>query len=123
MFPPPPILRNYRVVYLVLKTTSATCIRIQTAPASFGRENGGPALKPFSLTAWAAVATCLGVAIAPASAPAQDAGKAALPSSDQILARYETFLGGRAALARVTTRTTISRRLEYSAPPADTVLV
>ena len=59
----------------------------------------------------------------PASSPAQVAAATPLPSAEQILRRYETFLGGPAALSKVTTRTVISRRLEFGAAPKDTVLV
>lgn len=46
-----------------------------------------------------------------------------LPSAEQILDKYERFLGGSAALSKVQTRVTITRRVEKSATPADTVLV
>lgn len=58
-----------------------------------------------------------------AQAQTQAAETAALPSADQILAKYENFLGGAAALAKVTTRVTESRRIEYSATPTDEILV
>jgi hypothetical protein len=65
------------------------------------------------------------VAQAPAQAPAQAHAKqaaAALPSADALLARYEAFLGGARALQAVSTRTTITRRIEFSDHPSDAVL-
>ena len=55
--------------------------------------------------------------------PARAQQVAPLPSADQVLARYQSFLGGAEALAKVKTRTVISRRLEFGAAPKDTVLV
>jgi hypothetical protein len=48
---------------------------------------------------------------------------AALPTGDQIITRYEQALGGAAALARVTTRTTKTRRIVDLGTPSDHLLV
>ena len=48
---------------------------------------------------------------------------APLPTSDQIVARYEQALGGAAALAKVTTRTTRTRRIVDLGAPSDHLLV
>jgi hypothetical protein len=47
---------------------------------------------------------------------------ATLPTGEQIIARYEQALGGAAALARVTTRTTKTRRIVDLGNPSDHVL-
>jgi hypothetical protein len=44
---------------------------------------------------------------------------AALPTGDQIVTKYEQALGGTAALARVTTRTTKTRRIVDIGTPSD----
>ena len=46
-----------------------------------------------------------------------------LPSSDTILAKYEKFLGGKDALAKVTTRIVWSRRIQDDGAPSETVLL
>ncbi|HUL51617.1 MAG TPA: hypothetical protein VLU94_03435 [Candidatus Nitrosotalea sp.] len=46
-----------------------------------------------------------------------------LPSADEILARYEKFLGGKEALARVQTRIVWSRRIQDDGAPSETVLL
>ena len=46
-----------------------------------------------------------------------------LPSGDQIIAKYEQALGGAAALAKVTTRTTKTRRIVDLGNPSDHLLV
>jgi hypothetical protein len=48
---------------------------------------------------------------------------AALPTGDQIIARYEQALGGAAALSKVTTRTTRTRRIVDVGTPSDHLLV
>jgi hypothetical protein len=78
----------------------------------------------------AAVAVALGaVALgavamaAPSMCRAQAIAGAALPSADQVLAKYETFLGGAAALSKVTTRTITFHRLELGASPKDNLQI
>jgi len=46
-----------------------------------------------------------------------------LPSADAILAKYEKFLGGKDALAKVTTRIVWSRRIQDDGAPSETVLL
>lgn len=46
-----------------------------------------------------------------------------LPTADQILAKYENFLGGAAALHKVTSRIVTYRRIEYGPTPSDNILV
>jgi hypothetical protein len=51
-----------------------------------------------------------------ASPPSMAEGKAApLPTGDEVIARYEKFLGGAEALARVKTRIVLSRRVDAGA--------
>jgi hypothetical protein len=46
-----------------------------------------------------------------------------LPSSDEILAKYEKFMGGKEALAKVMTRIVWSRRIQDPGAPAETILL
>jgi len=46
-----------------------------------------------------------------------------LPSADEVLAKYEKFLGGKEALAKVMTRTTWSHRIQETGAPDETVLL
>ncbi|HUO21813.1 MAG TPA: hypothetical protein VMU59_04790 [Caulobacteraceae bacterium] len=69
----------------------------------------------------AAVLTVFGLTV-PGLACAQ-AAKAPLPSADQVLAKYERFLGGAAALSKVSTRTIETRRLQSGARFSDTSLL
>src|SRR5271170_5125126 len=46
-----------------------------------------------------------------------------LPSADEILAKYEKFMGGKAALAKVMTRTVWSRRIVDTGAPGETILL
>jgi hypothetical protein len=78
------------------------------------------------ILAFALASAVLAVAPAHAQTPVQTAVKtgpgSTLPSIDAVLSQYESFLGGKAALARVTTRTTVTRRIEFSDHPSDAVL-
>lgn len=53
----------------------------------------------------------------------QRTASAALPTGDQIVAKYEQALGGTAALAKVTTRTTRTRRIVDIGTPSDHYLL
>jgi len=46
-----------------------------------------------------------------------------LPSADAIFAKYEKFLGGKEALAKVTTRVVWTRRIQDDGAPSETVLL
>lgn len=48
---------------------------------------------------------------------------AGLPSADEILAKYEKFMGGKAALNRIMTRTVWSRRIVEFGAPNETILL
>ena len=61
--------------------------------------------------------------LAQGGGPTQPAASAPLPTGDQIIAAYEEALGGAAALAKVTTRTTRTRRIVDIGTPSDHVLV
>jgi hypothetical protein len=54
---------------------------------------------------------------------AQRASSEGLPTADQILAKYESALGGAAALAKVMTRTVRSRRIVDIGEPSDHLLL
>lgn len=76
--------------------------------------------RAYRLTAGACSALVLAQAMPVRAAPAAEEH---LPDADQIIARYETFLGGAAALGRVTTRTVQSRRIATLNENTDEVLV
>jgi len=46
---------------------------------------------------------------------AAEGNTAPLPTGDEVIAKYESFLGGAAALAKVKTRTVLSRRMDIGA--------
>lgn len=46
-----------------------------------------------------------------------------LPSADEVLAKYEKFMGGKDALAKVKTRTVWTRRIATTGAPDETVLL
>ena len=46
-----------------------------------------------------------------------------LPSADEVLAKYEKFMGGKEALAKVKTRTVWTRRIATTGAPDETVLL
>ena len=46
-----------------------------------------------------------------------------LPSGDEIIAKYEKFLGGKEALAKVQTRVVWSRRIQDDGAPSETILL
>lgn len=52
-----------------------------------------------------------------------EGAQAALPSADQVLAKYERFLGGAAALARVHTRSVQAKRVQRGAHPSEASLL
>lgn len=63
------------------------------------------------------------MALAPGEARSQNPATTGLPSIDEILGKYEKFMGGNAALAKVTTRTVWSRRIQEKGAPNETVLL
>jgi hypothetical protein len=54
---------------------------------------------------------------------AQGGSAAQLPTAERILVKYEAFLGGAAALSKVTTRTVRTRRLTVVGEPTDHLLL
>ncbi len=46
-----------------------------------------------------------------------------LPSADVVLAKYEKFMGGKAALVKVATRTVWTRRIQETGAPDETILL
>jgi hypothetical protein len=61
------------------------------------------------------------LAASPLSSAAEGKG-APLPTGDEVIAKYESFLGGAAALAKVKTRIVLSRRIDVGAA-TDEILV
>ena len=55
--------------------------------------------------------------------PAQQPITVGLPSADEILAKYEKFMGGKEALAKVMTRRVWSRRIQDTGAPDETILL
>jgi hypothetical protein len=57
------------------------------------------------------------------SAAAERPATGGLPTADEILAKYEQALGGRAALAKINTRTVWTRRIFDEGPPSENMLL
>jgi hypothetical protein len=70
---------------------------------------------------WQGACALFAVTILAAGTSAQRAA-APLPTGDQIIAKYEQALGGAAALSKVMTRTTLTRRIVDLGNPSDHLL-
>jgi hypothetical protein len=75
-----------------------------------------------SLIASVLIALCVMLTSPAAPAIGAQGGGEGLPTADQILSKYEQALGGAAALGKVMTRTTTTRRVVDIGEPSDHIL-